>query len=135
MKRLFITGLTGKSGAVFAELLSKNGVSGQYHIRAAVRPTSDTKHLTDLLPEAELCPGDLTDEGYLQEATRDVDVVFHIAGIGKSLPLVCAAAENGVKRIVLVHTTGIYSKYKAAGRATGRSTPPSKPLPGSGGSA
>ena len=54
MKRLFITGLTGKSGGVFAELLSKNGVSGQYHIRAAVRPTSDTKHLTDLLPEAEL---------------------------------------------------------------------------------
>ena len=29
MKRLFITGLTGKSGAVFAELLSKNGGAGQ----------------------------------------------------------------------------------------------------------
>lgn len=115
MKRLFITGLTGKSGAVFAELLSKNGVSGQYHIRAAVRPTSDTKHLTALLPEAELCPGDLEDEAYLREATQDVDVLFHIAGIGKSLPLVRAAAENGVGRMVLVHTTGIYSKYKAAG--------------------
>lgn len=115
MKRLFITGLTGKSGAVFAELLSKNGASGQYHIRAAVRPTSDTKRLSALLPEAELCPGDLSDEAYLREATRDVDVLFHIAGIGKSLPLVWAAADNGVKRMVLVHTTGIYSKYKAAG--------------------
>lgn len=44
-----------------------------------------------------------------------MDVVFHIAGIQKSLPLVRHAAENGVRRMVLVHTTGIYSKYKAAG--------------------
>lgn len=115
MKRLFITGLTGKSGTVLAELLSKNGVSGRYQVRAAVRPSSDTKRLTALLPEAELCPGDLTDEAYLREATRDVDVLFHIAGIHWSLPLVRAAAGNGVKRMVLVHTTGIYSKYKAAG--------------------
>lgn len=115
MKRLFITGLTGKSGAVFAELLSKNGMAEQYAIRAAVRPTSDTKRLAALLPEAELCPGDLTDEGYLREVTRDVDALFHIAGIGKSLPLVRAAADNGVGRMVLVHTTGIYSKHKAAG--------------------
>ena len=47
--------------------------------------------------------------------THGVDVVLHIAGIGKSLLLTKAAARNGVKRLVLVHTTGIYSKYKAAG--------------------
>ena len=57
----------------------------------------------------------MSDETYLREVTRDVDVLFHIAGIGKSLPLVQAAAANGVKRMVLVHTTGVYSKYKAAG--------------------
>ena len=107
--------MSGKSGAVFARLLAENATAEQYAIRAAVRPTSDTKRLTELLPEAELCPGDLLDETYLREVTRDVDVVFHIAGIGKSPPLVQAAAANGVKRMVLVHTTGIYSKYKAAG--------------------
>lgn len=32
-----------------------------------------------------------------------------------SLKLVKAAVANGVKRLVLVHTTGIYSKYKATG--------------------
>ena len=59
--------------------------------------------------------GDLTDSNYLRQLTKNVDVMFHIAGIGKSPALVNAAAENGVRRIVLVHTTGIYSKYKAAG--------------------
>lgn len=59
--------------------------------------------------------GDLTEPDYLRRITQDVDTVFHIAGISKSVTLVKAAAQNGVKRIVLVHTTGIYSKYKAAG--------------------
>lgn len=115
MKRLLITGLTGKSGSVFAECLAKGDILREYTIRAAVRPTSDTAKLQKLLPEAELCPGRLEDEGYLETLTKDVDILFHIAGIHWSLPLVKAAAKNGVKRIVAVHTTGIYSKYKAAG--------------------
>lgn len=32
-----------------------------------------------------------------------------------SIPIVKAGAANGVKWLVLVHTTGIFSKYKAAG--------------------
>lgn len=115
MKRLLITGLTGKSGGVFAEELQKCGIARQYAVRAAVRPTSDTAYLKSCLPDAELCPGDLTDPVYLQTLTADVDILFHIAGIHWSWPLVQAAAKNGVKRMVLVHTTGIYSKYKAAG--------------------
>lgn len=115
MKRLLITGLTGKSGSVFAERLAKEDSLCEYNIRAAVRPTSDTVKLQKLLPEAELCPGRLEDKSYLDTLTKDVDVLFHIAGIHWSLPLVKAAARNGIKRIVCIHTTGIYSKYKAAG--------------------
>lgn len=115
MKRLLITGLTGKSGIVFAECLFNSDFLSTYEIRAAVRPTSDTARLRELLPEAELCPGVLQDEAYLEELTREVDILFHISGIHWSLPLVHAAAKNSVKRMVLVHTTGIYSKYKAAG--------------------
>lgn len=108
---LAATGLTGKSGIVFAGLLAE----GRYDIRAAVRPSSRTEALRAALPQAELCVGDLLDGEYLRELTRGTDVLFHIAGIGKSVPLVQAALENGVRRLVLVHTTGIYSKYKAAG--------------------
>lgn len=114
-KILAATGLTGKSGIVFAGLLGKDGMTEEYTIRAAVRASSKTEALRAVLPQAELCVGDLEDEAYLRRLTEDADVVFHIAGIGKSLPLVKAALENGVKRLVLVHTTGIYSKYKAAG--------------------
>lgn len=115
MKTLMITGLTGKSGAVLAELLREGGLREPYQIRAAVRASSRAESLKALLPEAEYCFGDLEDPAFLAELTKGVDTVLHIAGIGKSLELVKAAAVNGVKRLVLVHTTGIYSKYKAAG--------------------
>ena len=114
-KILTATGLTGKSGIVFAGLLGKEGMTREYAVRAVVRASSKTEALRAVLPQAELCVGNLEDEAYLRRLTEDADVVFHIAGIGKSLPLVKAALENGVKRLVLVHTTGIYSKYKAAG--------------------
>lgn len=110
---LAVTGLTGKSGSVFAGLLAKE--AERYSIRAAVRPSSHTEALRAALPQAELRVGDLADGAYLRELTRDADALFHIAGIGWSVPLARAALENGVKRLVLVHTTGIYSKYKAAG--------------------
>jgi len=44
-----------------------------------------------------------------------VKTLLHIAGIDKSLVLVDAAVKASVNRLILVHTTGIYSKYKAAG--------------------
>lgn len=115
MKKLVITGLTGKSGIVFAECLAGSESIRSYSIRAAVRPTSDTARLLRLLPEAELCPGILEDGAYLERLTQGADILFHISGIHWSLPLVRAAAKNGVKRMILVHTTGVYSKYKAAG--------------------
>lgn len=113
--RLTATGLTGKSGVVFAGLLAKEGLTEKYAVRAAVRASSKTEALRAALPEAELCVGDLTDPAYLRALTKDTDVLFHIAGIGKSPGLVRAALANGVRRLVLVHTTGVYSKYKAAG--------------------
>jgi len=114
-KVLAVTGLTGKSGIVFAGLLGGSRLADGYAIRAAVRRSSHTEALRKALPQAELCVGDLADEAYLRELTKDADVVFHIAGIGESPALVRAALANGVGRLVLVHTTGIYSKYKSAG--------------------
>jgi nucleoside-diphosphate-sugar epimerase len=115
MRRLLLTGITGKSGSVLTEELQKNGEAEEWTIRAAVRPASDITQLASCLPETEIYLGDLTDSAYLQKLTQGVDVLFHIAGIYLSLPLVESAVKNGVKRMVLVHTTGIYSKYKAAG--------------------
>lgn len=42
-------------------------------------------------------------------------MLLHIASIRYSTLLVEAAVQYGFERLILVHTTGIYSKYKAAG--------------------
>lgn len=112
--RLLITGLSGKSGRVLANDLNAQWGELPMEIRVAVRPHSE-ETVRGLLPQAELCVGDLQDEAYLARVTRDVDVVLNIAGVGTSGKLVPAAVENGVRHLILVHTTGIYSKYKAAG--------------------
>lgn len=115
MKTLLITGITGKSGLVLARLIAEGGLGEPYALRLAVHSLERAAAARQLLPDAEYCCGDLMDAAYVDTLTQGVDVVLHIAGIGKSLLLTKAAVQNGVKRLVLVHTTGIYSKYKAAG--------------------
>ena len=117
---LALTGATGrKSGGAFFRLLAANrealADSFSQPYRVLVRPSSDTKKLLALLPDTDVRRGDLGDEAFLRDALRGVDTLVHIAGIRLSLPIVRAAAECGVRRLILVHTTGIYSKYKKAG--------------------
>lgn len=59
--------------------------------------------------------GGLTDISLLKEAFKDADTVVHVAGIRFSREVVEVAAQCNVRRLILIHTTGIYSKYKAAG--------------------
>lgn len=115
MTSVFLTGLTGKSGSALVELLAQSDSVGKWELRTLVRTEADKRQLQERLPEAEIFLGDLADTVILQQVTQGVDVVFHIAGIRLSLNLVRVALANGVRRFVLVHTTGIYSKYKAAG--------------------
>lgn len=117
---LAITGATGKkSGGAFIRQLAahRDELAGLYAepYRVLARPSSDTEELLRLLPDTDVRRGDFTDEAFLRDALTGVDTLVHIAGIKLSLPLVRAAAARGVRRLILVHTTGIYSKYKAAG--------------------
>lgn len=118
-KVLAITGLTGKkSGGAFAELLQVNfnSVAGTFdEIRALVRNSSDTKSIEAKLPRLEIMRGELTNEAHLEKALTGVDTVLHIASIMLSQKITEVAAKVGVRRLIFVHTTGIYSKYKAAG--------------------
>lgn len=120
MKKLAVTGATGlKSGGAFIGELAQNAeqIKRQFPdgIRTLVRAASDTSVLERTLPEAEICRGDFSDVTFLVESLRGVDTLVHIAGIHSSREVVCAAAEAGVRRLILVHTTGIYSRYKEAG--------------------
>lgn len=116
---LAITGLTGKSGIVLAEQIAENRDLIDYEfplgIRAIIRTTTNTSEIDNLLPDVQKTVGELTDVSFLKEALTNVDTLIHIAGIHWSREIVTAAASCGVRRLILVHTTGIYSKYKYAG--------------------
>ena len=117
---LAVTGLTGKkSGGAFASKLQAHWDTVRTMfpegVRALVRQSSDTTRLRRLLPELRICSGSFDDADFLRRALSGVDTLVHIAGIHLSLPLVQAAVDCGVRRLILVHTTGIYSKYKQAG--------------------
>ncbi|HVK38626.1 MAG TPA: NAD-dependent epimerase/dehydratase family protein [Candidatus Kapabacteria bacterium] len=74
MKAL-ITGATGFIGSHLAEHLHEKG----YELRALIRPSSDTKWLKHL--PVEYVTGSFSDIASLVPAVRDVDVIYHVAGV------------------------------------------------------
>ena len=115
---LLITGITGHSGTYFLkELINNPNIIFEKFggIRVIVRAGSNTEILDNCGLNIEKCEGDINDEDFLEKACENIDTILHIAGIRFSSKIVRKAAENNIKRLFLVHTTGIYSKYKAAG--------------------
>ncbi len=121
MRTIVITGITGKSGRFFLKRLIQeaSNLSDYQFIflcrnltenflpfqEALASPLNFQIKQADLLHTEDL-------ESILDES---VYMLFHIAGINLSSHLIPIALKKGINRFVLVHTTGIYSKYKAAG--------------------
>ena len=116
---LAITGITGKSGRVFAAYLTKNAdriremFPGGIKLFLHNKRESDKNILREFDPE--IVYGDLNDNLFLSRQLEGVDTVVHIAGIHWSREIATAAGNNYIRRMIMVHTTGIYSKYKEAG--------------------
>ena len=112
---ILVTGITGKSGTWFLKRLirEKEGLKNT-KLRVVVRNTSNVELIDRSGLPIEKVYGDLHDASFAEEAMKNVSTVFHIAGIHTSLNVVKAAINRNVKRLILVHTTGIYSKYKSA---------------------
>ncbi|WP_226681931.1 NAD-dependent epimerase/dehydratase family protein [Sutcliffiella horikoshii] len=109
---LLVTGITGHSGRYFLQELIRNKYEGP--IRCIVRENSDTTLIDNSGLNIEKVVGDLENQEFLNEVMSGVTTVMHIASIFYSVTLMRAAIKNDVKRAILVHTTGIYSKYKSA---------------------
>lgn len=115
---ILLTGITGKSGKWLLAQLNKD--KNNYHkqnYRIIVRTTSNTELIDKSKLKIEKVCGDLEDQAFLDQALKNIKTVFHVTGIGMSLKVVKAALKNNVKWIILVHTTGIYSKYKSASQS------------------
>ncbi|PKM83670.1 MAG: hypothetical protein CVU88_01770 [Firmicutes bacterium HGW-Firmicutes-13] len=109
---LLVTGITGHSGRYFLHELIDNKYEGP--IRCIVRETSDTSLIDNSGLNIEKVVGNLNDQEVMNKAMVGVDTVVHIGSIFYSVTLMKAAVKNNVRRAILVHTTGIYSKYKSA---------------------
>ncbi|MBN1560114.1 NAD-dependent epimerase/dehydratase family protein [candidate division KSB1 bacterium] len=73
--RAFVTGSNGFIGSSLVEKLVEEG----YQVRCLVRQTSNLQWLQK--KQVELYYGDLRTPAQLSPAVRDVDVVFHLAGV------------------------------------------------------
>ena len=110
---LAVTGITGHTGRFFLQELIRGGFDGT--LRVLVRASSDTAPLDASGLRVEKVVGDLLNDEDLFRLVDGADRVLHIAGIRVTLPLLDAAERAGVKgHIVLVHTTGIYSRHRMA---------------------
>jgi uncharacterized protein YbjT (DUF2867 family) len=109
---LLVTGITGHTGRYFLQELIDHKYEGP--IRCIVRKTSDTSMLDHSRLNIEKVYGDIHDEAFLEEVSKGVDKIVHIINIRHTLRVLNAAIMNDVKRIVSVHTTGIFSKFRIA---------------------
>ena len=110
---LAVTGITGHTGGFFLRELIQNKFDGT--LRCLVRASSDTRALDESGLRVEKVVGDIKNPDDLFRLVNGADRVLHIAGIRDTLPLLEAIEKAGVTgHVVLVHTTGIYSKHRMA---------------------
>lgn len=109
---LLVTGITGHTGRYFYDELVNNNYDGI--VRCLVRSTSNTSLLDNSTLNIEIVRGDINNENTIEEAMKGVEEVVHIYNIHNSVSIIKAAIKYQVKKVVLVHTTGIYSNYKEA---------------------
>ncbi len=118
MKKALVTGAPGFVGSYVCRELLNNG----YEVRALHRSTSNIEALKNL--NVQLVTGDITDPESLINASRDCDVVFHIAAAFREAKhpdqyyfdvnaqgtrnVFEAAITNGVKKVIHCSTTGVH---------------------------
>lgn len=121
-QQLAVTGITGKSGMYFLEEVLKHEdtiLSRWDGIRFSTRRNFNAKKICELTKNSKIpfmaLIGDTFEEEFCETLCTGCDTLLHIAGIHSSRIVVNGAVRAGIKYLITVHTTGIYSKYKSAG--------------------
>ena len=110
---LAVTGITGHSGGFLLRQLIDNHFDGT--LRCLVRASSDTHALDASGLQVEKITGGFDDPEALDRLVRGADTVVHIAGIWQTPQLLAAIKRaGGVGHVILIHTSGIFSKHKMA---------------------
>ena len=129
MYNVAVTGASGKSGQYFLKRIvrEKEYVKKYKFFLICRKQGKDSKNvegyqfiqrvLEEKELQVELVEIDLKNKEELKAFFKEnhIDMLLHIASVKLSPCVVPAALRGGVNNFILVHTTGIYSKYKAAG--------------------
>lgn len=129
MYTVVITGITGKSGQFLLQRIIKEALHLQdYKFVILCRKQGEhSKNIAGyaLVEESlnvkkldiKLIETDLNNSSEMEAifSGNKVDFLLHIASVKLSWNIVPVALKSGVNNLILVHTTGIYSKYKVAG--------------------
>jgi len=117
MRKILITGATGKVGSKFVSRILAKG----YHVRILVRDAAKVSIFIEL--GAEIVVGDLSNTDTLPGAVKDIDAVIHMAayysttndneGVVKvnqtgTMALAKASIAAGVKRFIFLSTGKVY---------------------------
>lgn len=109
---LLVIGATGHTGRYFLQELKNNNYNEK--VRFLVRDKKKDDIFKEYNLNYEMVEGDLNNKEDLQKACKGIDTILEIYNIRYSLNVLDAALKENVRRIIFVHTTGIYSKYKMA---------------------
>ena len=109
---LAVTGITGHTGRFFFNELEDNRFDGR--LRCLLRSESNTGQFEKSPLHIEKVLGDVNNYNDLIKLTKGADAAVHIYNIHNSVDVLNACIENKVPRLIMVHTTGVYSKYKMA---------------------
>ena len=107
---LLVTGCSGPSAKYFFKKLSQNNYNRR--IRCIVRKSSNIEHLKKYNLDLSFVYGDMSDEVFLANSMKGIEVVLHIANIKFSQHIVNAGSKVGVSWFICVHTAAVYSKYE-----------------------
>ena len=134
--QVVITGATGFLGSHVAEAFVQRGD----HVRALVRPTSQTRFLESL--GVELSRASLDQVDRLREAMRGADLVvhgaakvepygpwreFHETTVQGTASMLQAATEAGVGHFVQISSVGVYGNPRRDGRPFDETCPYGRP--------
>jgi uncharacterized protein YbjT (DUF2867 family) len=109
------TGITGKTGIYAVErLIERKDELKDCRFRAIVRSPEKAQFLKESSLPIELFYGSVDDTAFLKDVCTGTDTLLHIVGIHTSEKVIPVAVSAGIKRVIVVHTTGVYSKYKSA---------------------
>ena len=107
---LLITGSTSKTGIDFLKILSKNNFKKKIYL--IIRKKSHKEKFKNLKLNILFIVEDLKKLSKKKIYFEEELICFHIAGINTSLDVLNFCIKNHIKKIVSIHTTGMFSKYK-----------------------